>query len=97
MSVFFSSMRHIPLLALLTENEAILDAIAAFKARAGAIAEALEKPYRIKQLTVNSSSRVVQPVSRTMAKAMSAEVAPMPMKSGESLVSVTISGQTEVE
>ena len=79
------------------ENEAILDAIAAFKARAAVIAEALEKPYRIKQLTVNSSGRVVQPMFRSVAKAMTAEAAPMPMEAGESLVSVTISGQIELE
>lgn len=79
------------------ENEAILDAIAAFKARARVIAEALGKPYRIKQLTVNSSGRIVQPMFRTAAKSISAEMAPMPMEAGESLVSVTISGQIELE
>ena len=79
------------------ENEAILDAMAAFKARAKVIAEALGKPYRIKQLTVSSSGRVVQPMFRSAAKAMTAEAAPMPMEAGESLVSVTISGQIELE
>lgn len=79
------------------ENEAILDAIAAFKARAKVIAAALEKPYHIKQLTVNSSGRVIQPMFRSTAKAMTAEAAPMPMEAGESLVNVTISGQIELE
>lgn len=79
------------------ENEAMLDAIAAFKARAKVIADALGKPYRIKQLSVNTSGRFVQPMFRAAAKSMASEAAPMPMEAGESLVSVTISGQIELE
>lgn len=79
------------------ENEAMLDAITAFKARAGVIADALGKPYRIKQLSVNTSGRFVQPMFRAAAKAMAADAAPMPMEAGESQVSATVSGQIELE
>ena len=79
------------------ENDAILDAITAFKARAKLIADSFGKPYRIKQLAVNSGTRNVQPTYRGAAKSMLSESAPMPVEAGESLVSVTVSGQIELE
>ena len=79
------------------ENEAMLDAINAFKARAKVIADAMGKPYRIKQLAVNTSGRYVQPMMRTVAKSMVSDAAPMPMEAGESQVSATVSGQIELE
>jgi predicted secreted protein len=78
------------------EDQAVIDAIAAFKARAGVVAEALGKTYRIKQLTVNTSGRIAQPMYRA-AKAMSVEAAPMPMEAGESQISATVSGQIELD
>ncbi|MEF8719033.1 MAG: SIMPL domain-containing protein [Candidatus Accumulibacter necessarius] len=39
------------------ENEAMIDALAAFKARAKVIADAFGKPYRISHLTISSSGR----------------------------------------
>lgn len=79
------------------ENEALLDALAEFKARAKVIADALGKPYRIKQLAVNTSGRIVQPMFRAAAKSMLSESAPMPVEAGESQVSATVSGQIELE
>lgn len=80
------------------EDQATIDAIAAFKARASVIAETLGKPYRIKQLTVNTSGRIMQPVYRAGAvRAMAADAAPMPMEAGESQVSASVSGQIELE
>ena len=79
------------------ENEAMLDAITAFKDRARVIADALGKPYRIKQLSVNNSGRFVQPMFRAAAKTMVADAAPMPMEAGESQVSASVSGQIELE
>ncbi len=79
------------------ENEAMLDALSAFKSRAKVIADALGKPYHIKQLSVNTSGRIVQPMFRAAAKSMLSEAAPMPMEAGESQVSATISGQIELE
>ena len=80
------------------ENAAMLEALGAFKARAKVISEAMGKPYRIKQLTVNTSGRYVEPmVVRAAAKSMMADAAPMPMEAGETQVSATVSGQIELE
>lgn len=79
------------------ENEAMLDALSEFKSRAKVIADALGKPYHIKQLSVNTSGRIVQPMFRAAAKSMLSEAAPMPMEAGESQVSATVSGQIELE
>ena len=79
------------------EEQAIIDAIAAFKGRAKVIADALGTTYRIKQLNVNTSGRIVQPMFRTAARAMTMDAAPMPVEAGESQVSATVSGQIELE
>lgn len=79
------------------ENEAMLGAIAAFRARAKAVADTFGQPYRIKQISINTSGRIPQPGFRAMAKSMVSEAAPMPMEAGESRVSATISGQIELE
>ena len=79
------------------ESEAMIDAIAAFKARAKTIADALGMGYRIKQLAVSSSGRNALPLLRANARALAAEAAPMPVEAGESQVGATVSGQIEVE
>lgn len=80
------------------EDLAIIDAIAAFKARASVVAEALGKPYKIKQLSVSTGARFVPPVLRSSAKSLAvAEAAPMPMEAGESQVTANVSGQIELE
>ena len=79
------------------EEQAMIDAIAAFKGRAKVIAEAFGTPYRIKQLTVKTSGRTVQPMDRGAAKAMAMDATPMPVEAGESQVSATVSGQIELE
>ena len=79
------------------ESEAMVDAIAAFKARAKTIADALGMGYRIKQLAVSTSGRSIAPLLRANARAMAADAAPMPVEAGESQVSATVSGQIEVE
>ena len=79
------------------ENEAILDAIAAFKARAKLVADALGKPYRIKQLGINSNSRSpVMPMMRAASTFSSADAAPMPMEDGETQITTSVSGQIEL-
>jgi len=79
------------------ENEAMLDAITLFKARSKLLAEAMGKNYSITQLTVSTGGRFAPPVMRA-ARAMSAEAAaPMPVESGESLITVTVSGKIEIE
>lgn len=79
------------------ENEAVLEALSAFRARAKLIADALGKPYQIKQLTVNTSGRTIQPMYRAAPKAMLAETSAIPLEAGESQVSANVSGQIEVE
>ena len=79
------------------ESEAMVDAIAAFKGRAKVIADALGMNYRIKQLAVSTSGRVVQPMFRGAAKTMAMEAAPMPVEAGESQVGATVAGQIELE
>lgn len=78
------------------ENEAILDAIAAFKSRANLVADALGKPYRIKQLAINDSGRPpVMPMRAGIAYA-AADASPMPMEGGDSQVAATVTGQIEL-
>lgn len=83
------------------ENEATLEAIAAFRAQAGRIAGALKKPYRIRQMSVNGSGNFPQPHALARGAAlMSAEAAPMlsvmPTEAGESTLTVTVSGKIEL-
>jgi len=79
------------------ENAAMLDAIAAFKARAKLLADALGKPYRIKQLSVSNSGHPAQGIPMLRSAGMfAAEAAPMPMEAGESQVSASVSGQIEL-
>lgn len=79
------------------EDEAMLDAIAAFKARAKVVADALGKSYQIKHLSVNTGGRIAEPMFRMAAKSAMSEAAPMPIEAGESLVTANISGQVELE
>lgn len=80
------------------EDAAMLDALAAFKARAQVLADAFGKPYRIKQIDVNTAGGAVPVMRQRAVAAMSfAESAPMPIEAGESQISVSVSGQIEVE
>lgn len=79
-----------------TENEAMLDAIALFKARAKLLAETLGKNYSIKELSVSTGARF-EPRMMREAKAMSAQAMPMPIEAGETQVTVSVSGKVEIE
>lgn len=79
------------------ENEAMLEAVALFRERAKLLAGSLGKGYTIKQLAVNTEGRIIQPRIRAAARVMASDAAPMPMESGESQVSVSISGKIELE
>ncbi len=78
------------------ENEATLEAITAFKARARLIADALGKPYRIKHLAINSSGRTPPLPMLRAASLASVEAAAMPIEAGETLVTASVSGQIEL-
>jgi|MudIll2142460700_1097286.scaffolds.fasta_scaffold39080_4 predicted secreted protein len=78
------------------EDDATIDALAAFQAKAKLVAGALGKPYRIRQMSIQSGGR--PPIVPIMRGAMMAEAAaaPAPIEAGESAVTVTISGQIEL-
>lgn len=76
------------------EDAAIIDTLAAFRARAALIAEAMGKPFRITRLNVATHANVPAPVMRAVM--MQAEAAQLPIEAGEATVSVTISGQVEL-
>lgn len=78
------------------ENEAMLDALAAFRARAKLLADAMGKPYRIKQLSVSTNSRMPAPMFRAAPMALAAEAAPMPIEGGDSQIGAGVSGQIEL-
>ncbi len=76
------------------EDEAALEAIEAFRAKAARLAAAMKKSYRIVRMNIGSSGQTPQPMYR--AAAMQAEAAPMPIEAGESNIGVNISGQIEL-
>jgi len=82
------------------EDDTIVDAINAFRARADVAAGAFGRKYRIRQLSVNTQSAVRPPMYR-MAKpavAMSSDVsAPSPIETGESQITVSVNGQIELQ
>lgn len=80
------------------EDEATLDAIAAFQARASLIATAMNKSHRLRQMAINSGSRPVYPMDLEYgrAKAMAAESAPLPVAAGDTTVTINITGQIEL-
>lgn len=77
------------------EDQATLDALAAFQSRAKLLADALGKPYRLKQVSVSTGGRPPMPLFR--AAPMVADAAPMPVEAGESSVTVTVNGQIELQ
>ncbi len=82
------------------EDEAALEAIGLFQAKAARYAAALKKPYRIRSMNIGGSGQVPpQPLYR--AAMMAAEAAPMPAplptEAGESSITVTITGQIELD
>jgi predicted secreted protein len=78
------------------EDDATLEAIDAFRAKAERIAGSMKKPYRIRQMSVNGSGNFPQPYPVVRAAMMAAEAAPMPIEAGESTVTVNVSGQIEL-
>jgi predicted secreted protein len=78
------------------EDEATLEALAAFQAKAKLIADAMKKTYRIRQMNISSGPPPDRPVMLRAARMAAMEAAPAPIEAGESRVSVTISGQIEL-
>ncbi len=79
------------------DDDATLEAIEAFNAKAARIAATLKKTYKIRMMNVNGGGQFPQtyPMARGAAM-MAAESAPMPVEAGESNVTVNVSGQIEL-
>ena len=76
------------------EDDAALEAIASFQAKASRYATALKKPYRIRSMNISGGSHSPPPVYRMGA--MAAESATMPVEAGTSNITVGINGQIEL-
>jgi predicted secreted protein len=76
------------------EDEAALEAMAAFQTKAARYAAAMKKPYKLRSMNIGGSTNMPQPMLR--AAMMSAEAAPMPVEAGESNINVSITGQIEL-
>ena len=79
------------------ENEAILQAMAAFRERAALMAGALGKQYRIVYMVLNDGPQMMPRNERdnnNMALMRAAK--PMPIEAGESQVRATVSGTIEL-
>jgi predicted secreted protein len=77
------------------EDAVILDAMAAFDARAKLVADGLHKPFTLKQMTIGNAGGSQPPRLAMVRPAMAADA--VPVEAGESRISVTVSGQIELE
>jgi len=83
-----------------TENELIVDAVAAFRSRAEVATKALGgKSYRIRRVSLNTQGAYPQPrpYMARAAAAAPAEVPPPPLEGGTAMVTVAAAGTVEVE
>lgn len=78
------------------EDEATLDAIAAFQARATLISKAMNKPFRVRQMAINAGGGRPPVYMMEQSKMMSAAAAPMPVEAGDTTLTVNITGQIEL-
>lgn len=82
------------------EDEAIVDAIAAFKARADLAANALGRKYRIRQFAINTNQNfrpTPVPMGRAVAMSVASDATPPSIESGETQISVTVTGTVELQ
>lgn len=84
-----------------TENELIVDAIAAFRSRAEVAAKALgAKSYRIRRVSLNTQGAFPQPrpyMGRVAAASAADAAPPPPLEGGTAVVTVGAAGTVEVE
>lgn len=79
-------------------DEAIREAISAFRQRAELVARQFDKPWKIKQMSVTQAGDQPVPVlhaARGVAMLASAP-APAPLEAGDTLVTASVSGQIEL-
>ena len=80
------------------EDEAMRDAIHAFRNRAAVVAEQLGKGWKIKQMHINQGGGSPVPIMRGARAAMlAADAAPAPIEAGESTITTHVTGQIELE
>lgn len=77
-------------------DQAIVEAVQAFRKRAALVAGELGKSWKIRQLNISQGSNQPMPFVRQARMSMVAEVASAPLEAGESQVSASISGQIEL-
>ena len=78
------------------DDDATIEAIEAFNAKAARIAATLKRTYKIRMLNVSGTGHFPQPYPMARTTMMAAEAAPMPVEAGESNVTVNVSGQIEL-
>jgi predicted secreted protein len=80
------------------EEQAVVDALTAFEARAKLVAASLHKKWKIKHVSVNTGGiqqKPIMPLARS-ASMMAAEAVPAPIEAGDSSISVSVNGQIEL-
>lgn len=75
------------------EDEALLEAVAAFRERAQRVADALGRKYRIRTMNVAGGGRGPTGMA---TRAMAADAAPLPVAAGDSQITVRIAGEVEL-
>ena len=78
------------------EDEAMVEAIRAFQARAAIAAQTVGKRYRIGHINVGGVDARPAPMMKTMRSSVAMEAAPAPVEAGESTVTVTVTGSVEL-
>jgi predicted secreted protein len=79
------------------EDAAILEAIALFEARAQLLADAQKKSYSIEELSISTGEHSAPMPLRLARSVPAASAAPMPIESGESMISATVSGKIKIK
>ncbi|MGE5471700.1 MAG: SIMPL domain-containing protein [Bacteroidota bacterium] len=98
MKLALGNVAQMPSPATRREVEAAVtqDALKAFESRATLVARTLGRTYRIKRLNVQQAAPPAMPMLRSAPLAMAAELSPVPLEAGESLISTTVSGEIEL-
>ncbi|MDD5297728.1 MAG: SIMPL domain-containing protein [Rhodocyclaceae bacterium] len=77
------------------EDAVIVDALAAFEARAKLVAGSLHKSWKLKTMNIGNAGGGRPPIAFQARVAMASDA--LPVEAGESQISVTVSGQIELE
>lgn len=78
------------------EDQLIVEAIAAFKARAEVAAHALGQHYRIRRLAINTQSSAPRPYPLMRAAMANSVSGAAPVEAGESALTVSVSGTVDL-